>query len=196
MHFRIGNAAHARVAGAHAHARGLEDLRFALPADRITEVAVAPGPPGWIATRVVRIRWRDDAGEARWLRLTPFAGGGLHRIAERSRQLAAAIEAGHATGFAATWNERALPPGTEVTCSHPRAIACFGALLQMAMLDCVAGVAICLALGLPLLPFAGPGFLEIVLVALATKFFLLLPAARYRDSVEAATAPREQRAAA
>ncbi|MEO5618193.1 MAG: hypothetical protein ABIS67_10510, partial [Candidatus Eisenbacteria bacterium] len=90
------------------------------------------------------------------------------------------------------------PPVGEVTCSHPRVLARPGALVPLAVVDFMTGGIVCLACALPLLHFAGPGFLEVFCTALATQVFLMVPAWRYRDTAparEAATLVRARTAA-
>jgi len=169
-----------------------EEVRFSLAADRVVECSVAEDVPAWIPTRAARVHWLDDAGDEHSFRLAPVEAASLHAAAGRSDRLAAAIDAWRTSPrTVATTHSPGLPPVGEVTCAHPRTLAPASAFVPFTVLVLLVALIACMAAGLPLLPFAGPGFVEIVLVAFATQVFLMIPAWRYRDAEEREGSPAD-----
>ena len=181
-----------------------EEVRFAIPADRVVGVAVVAGAPTWIPTRSVQVDWLDDAGDEHSLRITPMGGAALHMIGPSADRLGAEIEAWRsgrgiaAGGSPAPEPAHSLPPSGAVTSADPRTLARLGNLVPFLVLDGIVALLLCTLFGLPVFPFAGPGLLEIMFVALATQLFLLLPALRHRDAAkpEEAGETNRQRSAA
>jgi len=157
-----------------------EQSRFALPAARVTRVECVADLPGWIPIRAVRLTWCDDAGECRALRLTIVGGTGLHAVSDLSRRFAADLEAWRSAsgGSAAPSGPRPWPPTGDVTSADPAAAAKPGALVPLLVVDLIVAAVVCLFLGLPWIPIAGPGLPEVALSALATQALLLFPPRR------------------
>jgi len=177
-----------------------EEAGFALAPGAIREITIVDGVPGWIPTRAVLLRWIDARGIEHALRIAPLDVGGMHAIAPRAEQLAARLTTWRAArpGSGAALTNAASPPDGEITCTNPRALARPRTLVALAMFDAIFGALFAVLLGVPLVTFAGPGLLDVVVIALATQFFFMIPALRYRDRVEPArsTGAGEQRAAA
>lgn len=189
-----------------------EEAAFTLAPGAITSITLVEGLPGWIRPRAVLVRWTDSRGQARALRLAPLDAEHLLAIRGRAAALASALESWrcqpHAVGTPACLAPE-LPSG-EITCTHPRMLGRPRSLVSLAVVDGLAAALLCGLLGLPILGpgFAvlfgapavwTPGWLEVVGIALATQFFLMIPALRYREPASpartAAPAP-ERRAAA
>jgi hypothetical protein len=176
------------LAGGRLHYRG-EECAFALAPDEVESVETAPGPPAWIRTKVVRIRWRDAAGTIRSLRFTPLDSRTLAGIPGRSDLLCARLQRWHAEGHAApTAASPSPPPVSDVTCSRPRDLVKPAGFVRLLVWSAMLAVPIAAVLQVSYLP--------VLATACVAEFVLTVPMARHRDEKPAGQATPDPKARA
>lgn len=177
-----------------------EEAGFVLRPESVLAIERVGGLPGWIPSAAVLVRWIDARGQSHALRLAPLDGEVLHTMAARAARLTAALEAWRARAQAAAAEDPApSPPVGEITCTHPRQLARPQSLVGFAIVDTLFAALAGALLQLPVAWPGSPGWLDVIGVALATQFFLMIPALRYREPVapaRAAAPATERRVAA
>jgi Zn-dependent protease with chaperone function len=151
-----------------ADARGIsyrgERTSFTLPRDRILDIELLPGLPGWIAAPRVAVSWRDDAGAAHVLTVRAADARSLRAMRAANARLAVELRSALAT--ADDPGMLPLPVGVppepgQVTGQDPWRTAGWRTLpalvLPLALLSCAAT----LVMGLPFWPWSGPGAFEV-----------------------------------
>lgn len=174
-----------------------EETSFTLIASRVERLDLVSGPPAWRRTRCVRITWTDPEGSPRTLRLFAVEPGAGR---DRGREVEALFDALDAWRRGGTPSAARLsfepPRHHEVTSITPREQVQPSALVTGTLLQTALAAAVCAALGLPLAPWAGAGFPEVLAAAVISNVALLLPSLRHREPARVEKRSPEAAAAA
>jgi Zn-dependent protease with chaperone function len=165
-----------------ADARGIsyrgERVHFTLPRDRIRDIELVPGLPGWIAAPRVAVGWRDDAGAAHVLTVRAADARAL-----RAMRLANARLADELRSALATPDDPGmlpLPVGVppepgQVTGQDPWRAAGWRTLPSLVVPVGLMSCAAALVVGLPFWPWSGPGALEVFASVLGAALLARAP---------------------
>lgn len=156
-----------------------ERTEFALARDRVTNVQVVPGLPGWQRTSRVAITWTGDDGAPRAFVLRDADARALREFPARAERLAARVRAWRdAAGPPDVRSEGAPPDAATVTGTPFATLVAPATLLPVAPLLALLAVCFASLAGLPLAPWAGPGAFDVFACALAAMIAMRVPAWR------------------
>ena len=182
--FFVWDAGFLKIASGHLDYVG-EETSFSMPVHQVQKIDLVSGPPALLRTRCVRLTWLDGEGSwctMRLFALTPGAGKARGREPE---QLFQALDAWLRAGESPVAREARLSFGAprhhEVTSVAPRDLVRPATVVTSAVLQLVLALMVTGLAGLPLAPWVGPGWLEVLVAAVAGNLTLMVPWLLHRE---------------